>query len=264
MRPQTRIKFAVRLAAFVSASALLGLWSNLTQAVTISPVLVELSPDRRITSITISNTTDHPMSFQTQTLAWTQPDGTDAYADSEELIVVPPIAKIAAGGSQIFRVTMHTASTPQERAFRLVFEDVTEIVAAVHASGETAVDVRINHSLPVFIAASGKTSAQPQLGACASRADATVTAATTKATKTTPAPTGCVRLDNIGSHYLQIKSLTVTAADWHKDLNSGARVLAGAWHQWTFELPPHALGPIQVHAETSAGPVTFPLPNPAH
>ena len=60
MRPHAVVKFAVTLAGLVSAAVVLGLWSNVTQALTISPVLVELSPDRRITSITLSNPADHP------------------------------------------------------------------------------------------------------------------------------------------------------------------------------------------------------------
>src|ERR1700733_14648359 len=127
MRPQAVIKFAVVLMGFVSATALLGLWSNVTQALTISPVLVELSPHRRITSITVSNPADHPVSFQTQTLAWSQPDGSDVYIDSDELIVVPPIAEIGAGESQIFRVTTRAMAGTQERAYRLSFADVTKI-----------------------------------------------------------------------------------------------------------------------------------------
>ena len=251
MRPQAVIKFAVALAGFVSAAVVLGLWSNVTQALTISPVLVEMSPDRRITSVTISNSADHPVSFQTQTLAWSQSDGADVYADSDELIVVPPIAEIGAGESQIFRVTFRATPAPQERAYRLIFEDVTEIVSGAHSAGETKIDIRINHSLPVFITARGKALAQPRLGSCASLVP-TMTAASR-----------CIRLDNDGNHYLQIKSLTVAGTDWRKTLNSGARVLAGAWHQWTFDVPPHAVGDLQVQADTSGGVVTFTLPSPA-
>jgi P pilus assembly chaperone PapD len=61
MQSQAVVKFGVALVGVVSASAMLGLWSNVAQALTISPVLVELSPDRRITSITLSNPTDHPV-----------------------------------------------------------------------------------------------------------------------------------------------------------------------------------------------------------
>lgn len=247
MRPQAVIKFVVALAVSASAAVLLGLWSNVTQALTISPVLVELSPDRRITSITIFNAADHPVSFQTQTLAWSESDGTDVYNESDELIVVPPIAEIGAGASQIFRVTTREAPTTQERAYRLIFEDITDIVSTAHAAGEASIDIRVNHSLPVFIAGPGKSLAQPRLGACANLGSA-------------PSPTSsCVRLDNDGNHYLQVKSLSIAGTDWRKDLNSGARVLAGAWRQWTFEVPPHAAGPLQVQADTTAGLVTFTL-----
>jgi fimbrial chaperone protein len=241
---------AVTLVGLVSAAVVLGLWSTVAQALTISPVLVELSPDRRITSITIANSADHPVSFQTQTLAWSQADGVDVYVDTDELIVVPPIAEIAANASQIFRVTFR-ASAPQERAYRLIFEDVTDVVTTAHSADEVTIDIRVNHSLPVFIAGPGKTRAQSHLGSCANLG---------------PAPTPairCVRLDNDGNHYLQIKSLTVAGTDWRKDLNSGARVLAGAWHQWTFEVPPHAMRDLQVQADTSGGVVTFTLPSPA-
>jgi fimbrial chaperone protein len=250
MRSQAVVKFGVALVAAVSASATLGIWSN-AQAITISPVLVELSPDRRITSVTISNTADHPLSFQTQTLAWSQSEGADMYADSDELIVVPPIAEIGAGESQIFRVTSRAAPAPEERAYRLIFEDVTETVPAAQSAGDTRIDIRVNHSLPVFITARGKALATPRLGPCAGLGP------------TSTAASRCVRLDNDGNHYVQIKSLTVAGTDWRKDLNSGARVLAGAWRQWTFDVPPHALGDLQVQADTSGGVVTFTLPNPA-
>jgi fimbrial chaperone protein len=252
MRPSAVIECAVALVGLVSAAVALGLWSNVTQALTISPVMVELSPDRRITSITLSNPADHPVSFQTRVLAWSQSDGTDIYADSDEVLVVPPIAEIGAGASQIFRVTLRAAPSAQERAYRLIFEDVTDVVAAAHSADGMTIDIRVNHSLPVFIAGPGKTRAQPRVSSCAIPG---------------PAPTStsrCVRVDNDGNHYLQIRSLTVSGTEWRKDLNSGARVLAGAWRQWTFDVPPHAAGDLQVQADTSGGVVTFTLPSPAH
>ena len=250
MRSQAVIKFGVALAAVFSASAMLGLWSDVAQALTISPVSVEISPNRRITSITISNSADHPVSFQTLTLAWSQPDGADVYTDSDELIVVPPIAEIGAGASQIFRVTPRAASAAQERAYRLIFEDITDVVTTAHSADEVTIDIRVNHSLPVFIDGPGKTRAQPRLGSCANLGPA-------------PPAGRCVRLDNDGNHYLQIKSLTVAGTDWRKDLNSGARVLAGAWRQWTFDVPTHAVGDLQVQADTSGGVVMFTLPSSA-
>lgn len=236
-------------AASVSLCVLpvLGLWSSPAPALTISPVLVEMSPARRVVSITITNPGDRALTFQTQVRAWSQPNGADVYADSAELLVVPPIAEIAAGGSQIFRVTTRIRPDADEHAYRLVFEDVSELAAP--AAAETSINVRVNHDLPVFFAAAGKPRLQARLGPCADAA-------------ALPATTGCVRLDNSGSRYVRVKSLVLEGADWRKEIRLGTRVLAGAWRQWNFDRPAQVTGPLRVTAETSDGPVTFEWPHP--
>jgi fimbrial chaperone protein len=221
----------------------LGLWGSAAHALTISPVLVELSPARRVASITITNPGDRPLSFQTQVRAWSQIDGADAYADTDELIVVPPIAQIAAGGSQIFRVTTRTRPSADEHAYRLIFEDVSEFSAPATPAGESSINIRVNHDLPVFSAAAGKLHLQSRLGPCANAA-------------ALPATTGCVRLDNEGSRYLRVRSLTLEGDNWRKDIGVGTRVLAGAWRQWTFDHPLQLTGSLRVRAETSDGPLT--------
>jgi fimbrial chaperone protein len=252
MRLQRKTSRAVASFGRFSALAVLCLWSTVALALTISPVLVEMSPARRVVSITLINPGDRPISFQTDVKAWTQPDGADAYADTDDLIVVPPIAEIAAGSSQIFRVTTRAPQSPNEKAYRLIFEDVTVEVAPAVPSDEVSLNIRVNHNLPVFFAAAGKTQAQARLGPCVNYVPAT------------PAATGCVRLDNDGAKYAQVKSLTVDGADWHKDVNASSRVLAGAWRQWTFDVPPQLTGTLHVKAETSDGPVTFEWPIPVH
>lgn len=244
------IKSAVAWAS-LSVQVGLGLWASAAHALTISPVLVELSSARRVASITLTNPGDRPLSFQTQVRAWRQPGGEDAYVDTDELFVVPPIAEIAAGGSQIFRVTTRTRPSAEEHAYRLIFEDVSEFAAPATSSGESSISVRVNHDLPVFFAAAGKLHLQPRLGPCAHAA-------------ALPATSGCVRLDNEGSRFLGVKSLTLEGANWRKDIIVGTRVLAGAWREWTFDRPPQLTGLLRVEAETSDGPVTFVWLIPAH
>jgi len=246
--------------ASVGALAVLGLWGTVAHALTISPVLVELSPARRVSSITLSNPGDRAISFQTQALAWTQTDGVDRYDETDELLVIPPIAEIAAGGSQIFRVTLRTPPGPQEHAYRLIFEDVTESVAPSAPSGESVIDIRVNHNLPVFVAAAGKPRAQARMGPCTSPMPAAAGIVPAKPAAATQ--TRCVRLDNDGNRYLQVRSLTVDGAAWHKDLGVSTRVLAGAWKQWTFDLPVTVTGALDVKADTSNGPVAFDLRAP--
>ncbi|MEO8752082.1 MAG: fimbria/pilus periplasmic chaperone [Casimicrobiaceae bacterium] len=242
--------------ASVATLAVLGLWGTVASALTISPVLVELSPARRVSSITFTNPGASAIRFQTQVLAWTQRDGVDRYEDTDELLVIPPIAEIAAGGSQIFRVTLRAPAGAEERAFRLIFEDVTEAAVPAAPAGESAIEIRVNHNLPVFVAATGKPRVSERLGSCTGP----VPVATASSAPASAALTRCVRLDNDGSRYLQVKSLTVDGGGLHKDLGVSTRVLAGAWKEWTFDLPVAVTGALTVKAATSAGPVTFQLP----
>jgi fimbrial chaperone protein len=212
------------------------------QAVTISPVIVELTPSHRVAAVTVSNESDLPLILQTEALAWTQPNGEDLNEETEDLLVAPPIAEIKPGGSQIFRVTLRRATpTAAERAYRLVLDDVSDIKKESEGVGVT---FSFTHRLPVFVAGTGKIGPKPRLGACLPAA-----------------ASGCVRLDNEGDRFFQVRRLTVKKGDWHKEMGTGTRVLAGAWKQWTFTWPTEHAGPLTVNAETSAGPLTIELPS---
>lgn len=228
-----------------AAMGLLGLCWTTAQAVVIAPVVVEISPTRRVASITVSNSDDKAISFQSQVLSWKQVDGVERYEQTDQLIVVPPIAEIAAGGSQVFRVTTRLPPGPQEVAFRLILEDVTQVVAPAAATDAMQVVLRVNHSLPVFFAAASTPSAAPRVSACGA------------------APRsgrGCIRIENTGNRHVVVKSLALASGDWHLDLPASTRVLASAWKQWEFDLPDNLHGDLSVSAETSSGPITGDLP----
>ena len=245
MRLTFNMNHLVASIGHLSALTALCLHGAAVHALTISPVLVELSPARRVTSVTLTNSDSAPIRFQAQVLAWTQSNGADSYEETSDLIVVPPIAEIPVGGSQIFRVTLRAKPAVQEQAFRLIFEDVTEAVAPSVPSDNVGINIRVNHNLPVFFAAAGKQHTETRLGPC---------------TLPPPSANGCVRLDNDGNRYAQIKSLTVESDSWNKQVPISTRILAGAWRQWTFDVPPTVTGPIKVTADTRDGPVTTELP----
>jgi len=231
-----------RLTSRVVALATIGvLVASSAQAVTISPVTLELTPAHRVVAVTVSNDSDTPLTLQAETLEWTQPNGEDRTEASDALLVVPPLAEIRPGGSQIFRVTLRRpASAIAERAYRLVLDDVSEIK---RETSEVGVNFNFSHRLPVFVAGTGKIGAKPRLAMCPA-----------------PAPTGCVRLDNEGDRFVQVKRLTVEGSNWRKDMDISTRVLSGAWKQWTFDPPANYAGALIVNVETTAGPLSIELP----
>jgi fimbrial chaperone protein len=237
MRPRILPCLMVASLRRICLAAALVLSVAAAQAVSISPVVIDLTPTHRVVSITFTNPGDRPVSYQTKTLAWTQADGIDHYRASDDLIVAPPIAEIAPGGAQIFRIALRGAATGREQAYRVVFEDVTS-PTAVASSGEVALKVRVNHDLPVFVAISNQAQAQLRMARCADER----------------APgLECVRIENLGDHYAQVKSLTIECGAWRKTVPVNGRILADAWRQWILELPSNSSDAVKVSAVTSVG-----------
>ncbi|MFA5924296.1 MAG: fimbria/pilus periplasmic chaperone [Methylococcaceae bacterium] len=215
--------------------------SGSIQAITISPVLIELSPARRVVSVTISNPSDQAMSFQAETLTWSQPDGTNHYEPTDDLLVAPPIAEIPPQASQIFRVTLRQPlSGTVEQAYRLVLEDVSEELAPQPG----VVAIRFKHNLPVYVTPPGETKAAPRWSRCAAAAGK-----------------GCVRLDNDSNRRLRVSELTVAGKDWQQKIPGGA-VLAGAWKQWNFDLASGRSQPDSITAKTEQGEISANLSAP--
>jgi fimbrial chaperone protein len=231
--------------AYLGTAAALGCAPEAIHAQTISPVIVELSPARKVVTITVTNSSEMAVNFQTETLSWSQPDGHDRYEETNDLIVVPPIAEIGPGSSQIFRVAMRVPPGPREQAYRLILEDITEPTAP--AANTATVNFRVRHSLPVFVAGPGQARIEARVGQCVA-----------------PPGKGCARLDNVGARYLTAKSLTIEAGTWKKDMPLGTRVLAGAWREWVFDVPANTAGPLQIRIDTSAGPFAGEIPISRH
>ena len=228
-----------RLAVIVVCS----FFTSTVMAVIISPVKVELSPDHSVVTITVTNDADLPLILQNQVLAWTQVNGEDHLEESTDLLVAPAIAEIKPRGIQIFRVTQRRPTVAvTERAYRLILDDIS---TAQHQPQVNGVNFVISHRLPVFVAGTGKIGAKPQLVQCLNVTEQ-----------------NCVRLENDGDQYVQVRNIWVSGKNWQENLGSGSRILAGAWKQWTFTMPPVSAGRLTITAETSVGQVRIELLNP--
>lgn len=230
----------LRVAALLAMLALASPWAARAQQ--ISPVLVELSGTRRVVSVTVVNRSSQPMAMQSQVLAWEQAEGADRYQPTSDLMVVPPLATVPPGGSQIFRVALRRAPSTQELSYRLILQDVSaETQPSSNEGGGASVRLQFRHSLPVFVAAPAKAAGKAQLVPCPG--------------KTAP---DCVRVENAGDLHVKVSRLVAEGGAWRKELPS-ATVLPAAWRQWTFDDAP--AGPIAVTAHTSAGTLSLQLPS---
>jgi fimbrial chaperone protein len=111
---------------------------------TVNPVQISLPEDERAASLTIKNSDSAPVSIHVQTLAWSQVDGQDRYAPTNNLIASPPIFTIAPGASQLLRVGVKDRRLG--RAYRVILE---EIPPQKPPQGKVQVTLRLN--LPLYL-----------------------------------------------------------------------------------------------------------------
>lgn len=241
-RPSLRdfrwLRYGVRcLLASAAAAASLSC-TTLASAQTITPVLLQLGAKQRIASVSVRNTSAKPVHYQSQLLAWQQLAGEDRFEESRDLLVVPPIARIEPGATQVFRLMLRQPPTEREKAYRLILEDVSALTQ--QEVPEMAVMLRVRHSLPVFVAGSEAPRPRVRVLPCVDAASP-----------------GCIRIENDGNRHVAVRSVSLRGADWQSDVPLGAsRVLAGSWMQWSVPLPAGASRPFALSALTTEGPLT--------
>lgn len=209
----------------------------------IAPVSVELTPAKRITAVTVTNRSGSPMTFQAQMLAWSQKDGADAYQETADPLVVPPVASVPPGGSQIFRVATRQAPPEHELSYRLILEDVTGDTGTPGTDGAT-VRLQFRHSIPVFVEPASATGRpQLQIEPCA-----------------TAAPRGCVRVRNVGQRRAKVLKIGASAGSWRGQQTTSTTILAGSWRQWVLDDAP-ASAVLSVSVDTTSGNLAAQLPS---
>lgn len=237
-------------AATVLLAALLG-FPALTRAngLSISPVVVEIGTPRKAVAITVSNQSDRPITLQADTKVWRQVDGTDQYAATDELLVVPAIAQVPPNGSQVFRIALRRPSgASAERTYRLILEDISE---DQRPSAGAAVAFKLTHNLPVMVAPSGAVVEAVQWTPCSSQMRGS------GETNAAPAPAAqtCVRIANTGNRRVKVQSLTLSGEGWQRvmPLKAAENILVGAAREWQVPLPPaQAVRSVQVHTAQGA------------
>jgi fimbrial chaperone protein len=175
----------------------------------VTPVRLYMTQRDRAIAVTLTNEGDEPIVLQADINAWSQkPDGTDELVLTEDLILAPPIIKLAPKARQVVRLALlKPADASRQLTYRMIIREVPE---AQPASG-IEVPIALALSMPVFIT---PPIAKRQMECTAIRADAKSVA---------------LRCSNTGTAYGQIREASVTrGGQTLARFEGGSYILPGA------------------------------------
>jgi fimbrial chaperone protein len=127
---------------------LLGLFPGVASgaAVSVSPVRVHLSLERRSELLEIRNSGTEPVRFQAQVQAWHESaDGKASLVPTRDLLFFPSLLEIPAGQARRIRIASTVRPGTLERSYRMILD---EFPGPVHPG---TVQVLTRLSVPVFV-----------------------------------------------------------------------------------------------------------------
>ncbi len=207
------------------------------QSLSVVPVNVFLSPGQKSTSLTVTNQGSSETAIQIRAYAWNQKDGDDQLTASDEVMISPPLTKIASGATQVVRIILRQSPQVRESTYRILIDQIPPPaeLGVVH--------MVLRLSVPVF--ASPAIRAFPDVQFHLERAD------------------GQIYLVgfNAGILHEKIRDIVLSTSDGHKlkeDSKGSPYVLCGATHRWHIVVPdslPLTSDTLQLTAQSDAGAI---------
>lgn len=120
----------------------------------VSPVRIYMEARERATAITVANEGDAELVMQAEIFQWTQgEDGSDKLEPTDDMILAPPIVKLAPNSRQVLRLaTLKPPPVGTQQTYRMIVREVPE---AKPPGDNVQVQVALAFSLPVFITPPG-------------------------------------------------------------------------------------------------------------
>jgi fimbrial chaperone protein len=117
---------------------------------TVNPVRMYMGPRDRALAVTITNGGDSEMVLQAESFDWSQtPDGQDQLKPTDDLVLAPPIIKIAPRGRQVVRLALVAPrDASRQLTYRIIVREVPE---AAPAASAVQVQVALAMNMPVFV-----------------------------------------------------------------------------------------------------------------
>lgn len=120
----------------------------------VTPVRIYMASKERASAITVTNDGDEELVMQADIYEWKQtPDGQEQLSLSEDLILSPPILKMAPRSRQVVRlISMIAPVKERQRTYRMT---VREIPEAKPASEDLQLQIALAFSIPIFMTPPG-------------------------------------------------------------------------------------------------------------
>jgi fimbrial chaperone protein len=119
-------------------------------AFTVTPVRIYMSVRDRAVAVTVTNDGDAEVVIQADINTWKQlPDGTDQLELTDDLILSPPIIKLAPKARQVVRLArLAPPDVSRQNTYRLILREVPE---ALTQKPNVQISIALALSMPVFI-----------------------------------------------------------------------------------------------------------------
>lgn len=175
----------------------------------VTPVRIYMLPRDRAVAVTITNDGDSPVVLQADIFVWSQkPDGTEELTLTDDLILAPPIIKLAPKARQVVRLALlKPADASRQLTYRMIMREVPEAAAP---KNNIQLPIALALSMPVFIT---PPPAVRSISCTPTRDGASV----------------IVNCSNTGSAYAQVRELQLKRGDnLEARFEGGVYVLPGA------------------------------------
>lgn len=88
------------------------------------PVNIFLSPGQKATSLTVTNQGTSETAIQIRAFDWSQKDGEDQLTASKDVVLSPPLTRIAPGASQVVRLILRQTPEYREATYRILLDQI--------------------------------------------------------------------------------------------------------------------------------------------
>ncbi|ABI56133.1 molecular chaperone [Alkalilimnicola ehrlichii MLHE-1] len=121
----------------------------------VTPLRVHLDEDTPAAALTLRNHGDRSRVIQTEVVHWTQEEGEDIHAPTDEVLVTPPIFTVEPGESQVVRVAHAGRNADSTRAVEQAYRIYLQESPPPTEGDGARLQVILRLGVPLFVAPEG-------------------------------------------------------------------------------------------------------------